>query len=211
MDNSTDGEVFIRQLVPFSSPQTIGIGTKGNYFGSIPNGLRRVVVAVDATQDQLMSFYIDGNKVGELTSRTFAATGFTYSEQDRWSLGDQAILFGDDDGESGGLQVYGVQLRNYKMSDAEVAALASAAGIPDDTMTLAYEVADGPGLDKSDYFERMETNLLKNQFKLSWNPVHQLQQSDSPGGPWVDVPTTESPRFFNPAGVTRQFFRLRSR
>ena len=78
-------------------------------------------------------------------------------------------------------------------------------------MTLAYEVADGPGLDKSDYFERMETNLLKNQFKLSWNPVHQLQQSDSPGGPWVDVPTTESPRFFNPAGVTRQFFRLRSR
>lgn len=126
---------------------------------------------------------------------------------------DTALLFGDNKDAAGNLLVSSIQLRNYKMSAAEVAALGGAitAGIPNETMTLSAEWADGPGLDTSKDFERMDKTLLKNQFKLSWNPIYQLQQSNSPGGPWVDVPTTEGTRFFNTEGMTRKFFQLRSR
>ncbi len=125
----------------------------------------------------------------------------------------KALLFGDNKDAAGDLLVTSIQLRNYKMSAAEVAALgsASAAGIPDDAMTFSSEWTDGPGLDTSSDFERMVPDLLKNQFKLSWNPIYQLQQSDSPGGPWVDVPTTEGTKFFNTEGIPRKFFQLRSR
>ncbi|MDA7614528.1 hypothetical protein N8586_05285 [Verrucomicrobiales bacterium] len=49
---------------------------------------------------------------------------------------DTALLFGDDTGEAGNLLVSSIQLRNYKMSAAEVAALGGAftAGIPNETI-----------------------------------------------------------------------------
>ena len=209
LDNTTDGDLFV-------SPEG-GIGVGGIYHGQMENfKWYRVAIAVDTTQEQIMSKYIDGGPVGEQPIRTFdaSAAGPAYSySADRWSLMDTALLFGDDTGEAGNLQVSSIQLRNYKMSAAEVAALGgpSFAGIPNETMTLSAEWADGPGLDTSKDFERMDKTLLKNQFKLSWNPIYQLQQSDSPGGPWVDVPTTEGARFFNTEGMTRKFFQLRSR
>ncbi len=227
LDNSTDGEVFIRQLVdPYSGTQTIEIGTKGNYFGPISNGLRRVVVAVDATQDQLMSFYIDGNKVGELTSRTFEATGilatgFTYSGQDRWSLSDQAILFGDNNGESGGLVVGGVQLRNYKMSDAEVAKLGGVSTtmdrIPNDDKKVFIDLEGRQELqvvNPTNGFVRMRN--VPNQPRITWKPDDVLQSantitgtfSDVTGTGILDVPGEVRRRVYYPPENSTKFFRV---
>jgi hypothetical protein len=192
LDNSTDGEVFMQ------SPG--GIGVKGQYFGTVPeSGYHRVVVAVDATQEQLMSFYIDGSKVGEIPTRTFKATGdvafgYTYSEQDRWSLWKQAILFGDNNGESGGLFVGGVQLRNYKMSDAEVARLGGVTNasdrIPNDNKKVFIDLAGRPELQvvNTNGFQRM-TNV-PNQVRLTWNPGDVLQSANSGNGPYSDETAT---------------------
>jgi len=217
LDNSTSGDLFIKMLD--SGAGLVGTIGVGNYYVNdtlTPGTLHRVAITVDTTREQVMSKYIDGDLVGEQPIRTFNATpaGPTYSySADRWSLMDTALLFGDNKDAAGNLLVSSIQLRNYKMSAAEVAALGGAitAGIPNETMTLSAEWADGPGLDTSKDFERMDKTLLKNQFKLSWNPIYQLQQSNSPGGPWVDVPTTEGTRFFNTEGMTRKFFQLRSR
>ena len=218
LDNSTSGDLFIKMLD--SGAGLVGaIGVDGNYNVNdslTPGTLHRVAITVDTTREQVMSKYIDGDLVGEQPIRTFNATpagpAYSYSA-DRWSLMDTALLFGDNKDAAGNLLVSSIQLRNYKMSAAEVAALGGAitAGIPNETMTLSAEWADGPGLDTSKDFERMDKTLLKNQFKLSWNPIYQLQQSNSPGGPWVDVPTTEGTRFFNTEGMTRKFFQIRSR
>lgn len=146
-----------------------------------------------------MSFYIDGSKVGEIPTRTFKATGdvasgYTYSEQDRWSLGEQAILFGDNNGESGGLFVGGVQLRNYKMSDAEVARLGGVTNasdrIPNDNKKVFIDLAGRPELQvvNANGFQRM-TNV-PNQVRLTWNPGDVLQSANSVNGPYSDETAT---------------------
>lgn len=189
LDNSTDGDVFIK------SPG--GIGISGQYFGAVSRSrYQRVVVAVDATQEQLMSLYIDGNKVGEVATRTFKATGdvisgYNYSDVDRWSLQDQAILFGDNNGESGGLLVSGIQLRNYKMSDAEVARLGGVSNsmdrIPNDDKKVFIDFADRPELQvaNTNGFQRMVN--VSNQVRLTWKPGDVLRSANTITGNFSDV------------------------
>lgn len=207
-DNTTVGDVFIGKN---------GIGADNIYHGSLEPTKCRVAIVVDTTQEQVMSKYINGVLVGKQAIRTFNATHsngvYAYSA-DRWSLKDTALLFGDKDRNTGGLTIWSIQLRNYKMSDAEVAALGafSLSGIPNDTANLSIEMTKGPGLaTDAAGFQRINGTLLENQAKVSWNPRFQLQKSDRLGGSWSDVETTESPRFFETKGVNRQFFRLRSR
>lgn len=113
--NSNDGELFV-------NPSN-GIGISGSYQGSIVRGQwHRVAFAVDMTQ-AIISKFIDGVKVNDQTAGGLNG---------RWGLLPTAILFGDEDGESQASYLNSVQIRNYKMSDAGVAALGgpTADGIP---------------------------------------------------------------------------------
>ncbi len=113
--NSNDGELFVN---PAS-----GIGISGSYQGTIVRGQwHRVTFAVDMTAATISKF-IDGVKVSDQTAGGLNG---------RWGLLPTAILFGDEDGESQASYLNSVQIRNYKMSDAGVAALGgpSADGIP---------------------------------------------------------------------------------
>ncbi len=114
-DNSNDGDLFV-------NPGN-GIGISGSYQGSIVRGQwHRVAFAVDQTQGVIAKF-IDGAKVSDQTAGGLNG---------RWALLQTALLFSDEDGESQAAYVNSVQIRNYKMSDAGVAALGgpSAGGIP---------------------------------------------------------------------------------
>lgn len=217
LDNSTDGDVFI-------SPDD-GIGILSQYYGTVSVGSwHRVAVAVDATQEQLMSLYIDGSKVGEIPTRTFTATGdvaagYVYSNVDRWSLQDKALLFGDDNGESGDMYVGGIQLRNYKMSDEEIAGLGGVVNqadiIANPDGKLFIETADMPELQvvNTNGFQRMVE--VPDQLKLTWKPGGVLQSSDDLRAPlpFSDVPDVRSSGTYFPASgsasnAVRQFFRL---
>ena len=113
--NSNDGELFV-------NPGN-GIGISGSYQGSIVRGQwHRVAFAVDMTQATISKF-IDGVKVSDQTAGGLNG---------RWGLLPTAILFGDEDGESQASYLNSVQVRNYKVSDAGIAALGgpSADGIP---------------------------------------------------------------------------------
>lgn len=113
--NSNDGDLFVN---PGS-----GIGISGSYQGTIVRGQwHRVTFAVDMTTATISKF-IDGVKVSDQTAGGLNG---------RWGLLPTAILFGDEDGESQASYLNSVQIRNYKMSDAGVAALGgpSAGGIP---------------------------------------------------------------------------------
>lgn len=114
-DNSNDGELFV-------NPGN-GIGISGSYQGAIVRGQwHRVAFAVDMTQ-AVISKFIDGVKVSDQTAGGLNG---------RWGLFPTAILFGDEDGESQASYLNSVQIRNYKMSDAGIAALGgpSSDGIP---------------------------------------------------------------------------------
>ncbi len=115
IDGQGDGDLFV-------NPAN-GIGISGSYQGSIVRGQwHRVAFAVDMTQ-AIISKFIDGVKVNDQTAGGLNG---------RWGLLPTALLFGDEDGESQASYVNSVQIRNYKMSDAGVAALGgpSADGIP---------------------------------------------------------------------------------
>lgn len=114
-DNSNDGELFV-------NPGN-GIGISGSYQGSIVRGQwHRVAFAVDMTVG-VISKFIDGVKVNDQSAGGLNG---------RWGLLPTASLFSDEDGESQAAYLNSVQIRNYKMSDAGVAALGgpSADGIP---------------------------------------------------------------------------------
>jgi len=115
LDNSNDGELFV-------NPGN-GIGISGSYQGTIVRGQwHRVAFAVDMVQG-IISKFIDGVNVNDQTAG--ALNG-------RWGLFPTALLFSDEDGESQASYLNSVQIRNYKMSDAGIAALGgpTADGIP---------------------------------------------------------------------------------
>lgn len=136
--NSGDGELFVNfsdrtgDGIPDGG---IGIGgaytnTEGNETYIQRGQWHRVVFAVDQTNDNefgegVLSKFIDGMKFqDQLRGETFDG---------RHALRNRFLLFADEDGESQPVYVSSVQVRNYKMTDAEVAALGgvgSAAGIP---------------------------------------------------------------------------------
>jgi hypothetical protein len=127
-DNSNDGELFV-------NPGN-GIGITGSYQGSIVRGQwHRVAFAVDSTV--VIAKYIDGVKAADQTS--WDGIGFN----GRHALLPTAILFADEDRESQASYVNSIQIRNYRMTDAGIAALGvpTAEGIP--LVSGQWEFNDG--------------------------------------------------------------------
>lgn len=120
--NTNEAELFI-------NPDN-GVGIAGNYAGNItPDEWHRVAVSVDLAASRLVK-YVDGVYVGEQSNGLGVVDGF-YS---LWTRNDNlpTLIFTDNSGETAVGYTNSVQIRNYIMSDAEVAALGgpSAAGIP---------------------------------------------------------------------------------
>lgn len=212
LDNTTEGEVFI------SSEGALGID--GQYYGTMSlNKWHRVVVAVDATQEQRASLYIDGIPLGDVSTRTFSASGdvtngFFYFNVDRWSLQETALLFGDVNGDAGDMFVGGIQLRNYKMSDDEVLKLGGLSIqteiIGNDAGKVLFEISDKPELraDSGGFFRMVP---VPSQLKLSWEKGV-LQWTGDLSQPFTDVPNLGVNGTYYPAlngGQNQGFFRVR--
>ena len=117
-NNTSDADLFVNGAN--------GIGISGTYQGSLTLGAwHRVAFALDltATSGQL-SKYIDGALVGTQT--------LSEGVDGRWSLGPTALLFTDDNGETGVGYVSSIQFHNRTLTVADTAALGGpqAAGIP---------------------------------------------------------------------------------
>ncbi len=132
------------------------IGIDGIYHGNlIPGQWHRVVITVDTTGSERMSFSIDGREVGWNAVRNFTVTGdpvngFVYSDIERWSMRQKLLLFGV--GQSGIAQgeinVGGIQIRNYQMSEAEIGWLGGVTA-PADTISGVMNDSDVDGLPDS--------------------------------------------------------------
>jgi glycerophosphoryl diester phosphodiesterase len=121
--NGNDAELYI------SPTGTIGID--GTYHGQLQaDTWYRIVIVVDisAVDPSVMAKYVDGTLVG--TNDAGSVDG-RFSLESNYVLG-HALLFTDDDGDTSEFYVSSVQLRDYPMTAAEVAALGgpTAAGIP---------------------------------------------------------------------------------
>jgi hypothetical protein len=113
-----------------------GLGISSQYDGELILGTwHRVVLAFDLTKREFGK-YIDGTNV--LTAPTgtspYGPNDAQYLSADpdptvgggvdmRWSLGQTALLFADDDGEVQPVYVSSVQVRSGRMTDAGIAAL----------------------------------------------------------------------------------------
>jgi hypothetical protein len=117
-NNATDADLFVNGAN--------GLGISSVYEGNLtPDTWHRVAFAIDAsTSPATLTKYIDGTLVGTQS----LADGV----DGRWSLDSMALLFADEDGETGLGYVNSVQFHNRVLTPAEVAALGgpSAAGIP---------------------------------------------------------------------------------
>ena len=128
--NGNDGDIFVGS--GGSSPNPNGIGISGQYHGTIvPDTWHRVAFSFDLANPAgptLMKF-IDGVLVGTQT--------LSSGVDGRWSLYSRThnratLLFADNDGETNVGYVNSIQIRNYAMTEAEIAALGgpTAAGLP---------------------------------------------------------------------------------
>ncbi|GBC97290.1 hypothetical protein HRbin16_03111 [bacterium HR16] len=135
-NNTNDGDWFIFHDVP-GDERTNGLGISGNY--SDPgNPLRfqdgvwqRIALVIDTTTPSggdscVYRCYING----QLQNIVQSPSG--WGVDGRFSLESTFLLFADNDGETQEGFINCLQLRDYPMSDAEIAALGgpSAAGIP---------------------------------------------------------------------------------
>ena len=103
------------------------MGISSVYDGNVTSGeWHRVAVAMDlASQPPVLAKFIDGIKVGNQTSGLSAVDG-------RFSLDPSALLFADQDGDTGETYVNSIQFSNGRRPDAFIAALGgpSASKIP---------------------------------------------------------------------------------
>ena len=135
-NNTNDGDWFIFHDVP-GDERTNGLGISGNY--SDPgNPLRfqdgvwqRIALVIDTTSPSggdscVYRCYING----QLQNIVQSPSG--WGVDGRFSLESTFLLFADEDGETQEGLINCLQLRDYAMSDAEIAALGgpSARGIP---------------------------------------------------------------------------------
>ena len=152
LTNANDGELFANfsDRTGDGIPDG-GIGIGGQYTNQEDNETyirrgqwHRVVFAIDQTSDNeyadvnqgVLSKFIDGKK--------FQDQGRGETFDGRHALRDRFYLFADENGESQPVYISSLQVRNYKMSDAEIAALGgvgSAAGIP--TVTGQWDFTNG--------------------------------------------------------------------
>lgn len=131
---TTDGDLFVNGAN--------AIGVSGQYQGNFtPNAWHRVVFTLDLTTRELGK-YIDGANV--LTSPVGVSPGSKpmqylpspegLSDQ-RWALSTAAVLFSDENNETGVGYVNSIQFQDRVLSAAEIAALGgpAASGIPTST------------------------------------------------------------------------------
>jgi len=129
---TTDAELFVNEAN--------GVGISGQYQGNVSTGeWHRLAFTVDLSKRELGK-YVDGTNV--LNSPIGAAPLGTNAVQyldattgttdGRWSLQPTALLFADDDNETGALYVNSIQFHNAVLTAEQIAALGrpAAAGIP---------------------------------------------------------------------------------
>lgn len=109
-NQASDSDIFIDQVN--------GVGISGQYHGSIlPDTWHRVALAFNLTNN-LVRKYVDGQLVNEQILGEGA--------DGRWSLGEAALLFTDDDNETQVGFVNSIQFREGIMTDEEIAELGGA-------------------------------------------------------------------------------------
>src|ERR1019366_3089817 len=108
-NNTSDADLFVNGAN--------GIGISGIYQGSLtPDAWHRMAFALDLTASSgQLSKYIDGAPVGTQT--------LSEGVDGRWSLGPTALLFSDDNGETGVGYVSSIQFHNRTLTAGEIAAL----------------------------------------------------------------------------------------
>lgn len=175
-----------------------GLGISSQYHGTLaPDEWHRVVFALDLTRRELGK-YIDGVNVvaapvgtspmGSYNAQYLSAStdpGSGGGVDMRWSLGPTALLFADEDGEVQPVYVSSIQVRDGRMTDAEVAALGgpSAAKIP-----FIKATRSGSGV------------------TIDWAGTI-LESAPAPNGPWTAVAGAGHPYVVNaPTGA--QFYRV---
>ena len=171
--NGDDGDLFV-------NPGN-GIGIGGSYQGTIVRGQwHRVAFAVDMADpiNPVISKFIDGTKAADQARTPSQLNG-------RHALLPTAILLADEDGESQACYLNSVQIRNYKMSDAGVAALGSptADGIPLVSGQWDFDAGDLVATIGTDLLPRPGTELvtaygtaffddgLGNVMRFNYNPA----------------------------------------
>lgn len=140
---TTDGELFVNAAN--------GLGISGQYQGNLtPDVWHRVVFTFDLTQRELGK-YIDGTNVltGPVGAAPLGANPMQYLSattggvDQRWSLGPTAMLFADENNETGVGYVNSIQFHDRVLSAAEIGDLGgpAAGGIPPGTNALPGGIA----------------------------------------------------------------------
>jgi len=102
--NKSDGDCFIDKT------GHIGTATTGySSFSILPNEWYRLVVSVDLGQS--FKYYLDGNLI-KIGNNQFI--------DDRFSLLDKILLFADDDGDDGNIDISEVSLYDGPLNDSDV-------------------------------------------------------------------------------------------
>jgi hypothetical protein len=109
-----DGDAFV-------SPSG-GLGTASVYHGTLTAGeWHRIVLAFDEVAGEL-SKYVDGTNVVTSSAGLHLAQ-IVGAVDGRWSIGPAALLLADNDAEVMPVYVSSVQIRDGRMTDADVAAM----------------------------------------------------------------------------------------
>lgn len=134
-NNGSDAEVFVNAAG--------GIGISGFYQGALSQGVwHRVAFTFDLTKREFGK-YIDGTNVlsGPVGEAPLGVNAVQYlgastgTVDQRWALGPSALLFTDDDNETGKGYVNSIQFHDRVLSATEIAVLGAptAGGIPGST------------------------------------------------------------------------------
>ena len=201
LSNQSDGDFFFRV-----SDGGFGQGG-GGYEGATQmqiNRWHRVAFAVDmAANPPVVTKFLDGVKHADQLAPNNVLDG----DRRTMPVGG-AVLFGDDDGERHPAYVNSIQVRDGKMSDAELAALgpATATGIP---VALSGAAA-------AELVAAVEIRRIGNSLSIVWPPGltgHILESSPSLTAPnWQPVPgvNADCAAATVPLSGGMQFFRLRT-
>ena len=167
-----------------------GIGSSGGFQGNfLPDTWQRIAFAVDLSgpgSHPVMAKFINGVKVGQQV--------LSEGLDGRWSLfpADHAttpwaLLFADDNVEAQPGYVSSIQIRNGRLSDAQIARLG------------------GPSAKKIPGPIRLAHNA--GQVVIEWTGGVPLQSAENVTGPWTDVPGATSPYSVPTPLGPRKFFR----
>lgn len=210
--NGNDGELFLNfsDRTGDGIPDG-GIGIGGQYANTedfetyVQRGQwHRVVFAVDHTDNNelgqaVISKFIDGKLFQNQTRGTGVLDG-------RHALRDRLLLFADEDGESQVAYVNAVQIRNYKMTDADILALGAptAAGIPINTTVI------NPPVVVADVVA--SASLSGDQVVLTWtggSGTFQVRRKAAlTDATWIPVGTTTERTFTVPAADSMGLYQI---